>query len=318
MDVPRLVADALGDEEVVAHLSLKGEDALFVTGSRTLRYTAEGLLSDESVADYPHDAERVAVDEGRRKTSIVMDYGTRGQESFAVPSSKADEALHPVLAGVLHAAGVTGPGETVKRTFRFSELTLVVTSQRLVKHVGSAVWDEEFEEVPYEAVTGMDVEEGSVSSQLVISTPDRIQRIKAPNESFPLVEESVRDALLEYYEADSLEALQELFAEEAEAEAEADADAADTEAVSFDAGLDPIQPGGSADEEAAQSRTSDPADELEENGFTSAATKMQSPIDPDELRVELEELEDLLETHADLIEEEQARIEAIRALIPDR
>ncbi|MFB6113501.1 MAG: hypothetical protein ABEJ58_05285 [Halodesulfurarchaeum sp.] len=325
MDVPRLVADALGDEEVVAHLSLKGEDAIYVTGTRTIRYTSEGLLSDESASEYPHDAERVDVEEKRRKANILLDYGTDGQDGFSVPASKLEEALHPVLAGVLHAAGVTGPGETVKRTFRFSELTLVVTSERLVKHVGSSVWDAEYDEVPYDAVSGFDVEEGNVSSQLVITTSDRIERIKAPNESFRLVEETVREALLDHYGVDSLEEFEEMVATE-EPEDETTGGPERNE-VSFDAGVDPIQTGSTddSDEEAtaesAQTTSatagSTGADELEESGFTSAATKVQSKIDPDELRAELDEMEALLETQAEAIEEQQKRIEEMRHLIED-
>lgn len=316
MDVPTLVADALGDEEVVAHLSLKGEDALYVTRSGTLRYTSEGLISDESVMNYPHDAERVGVETGRRKAKIVLDYGTGGQKSFSVPSSKLDEALHPVLAGVLHAAGVTEPGETVKETFRFSELTLVVTSERLIKHVGSAVWDSEYEEVPYERVTGIDVEEGNVSSQLVISTPDRIQRIKAPNESYRLVEESVQESLLEYYGVDSLAELDNVLAEPEEADTESGA-----EAVSFDTGVDPIQPGSTETAEDGSEQTASVAEaveKLEENGFTSAAAKVKQPIDPDELQAELDELEGALEKQAEALEEQRRRLEALRELVPDR
>jgi len=44
--------------------------------------------------------------------------------------------LHPVLAGVLNGNGITDPGETVVKTYRFSELTLIITSDRLVKHIG--------------------------------------------------------------------------------------------------------------------------------------------------------------------------------------
>ncbi len=319
MDVPTLVADALGDEAVAAHVPLKGEDALFVTRTRTLHYRSEGLLSDESVDEYPHDAERVEVGQGRRKATITLDYGTDGQGSFGVPTNRLDEALHPVLAGVLNAAGVTQPGETVKRTYRFSELTLVVTSERLVKHIGSAVWDEEYEEVPYEDVTGLDIEEGNVSSQIVLHTAERTERIKAPNEGFREVDESVRDALFTYYDVDSLEAFKELMAAEAEGEEQAVQSGGETADVSFDEGIDPIGSSGNESGSAvtAGSAASETDDPLTQSGFTSATEKVVS-IDREGLREELDALEAAIKDQQAALEAQRERIRAIRELIPDQ
>lgn len=311
MDVPTLVADALGDETVAAHVPLKGEDTLFVTRTRTLHYRSEGLLSDESVDEYPHDAERVEVSEGRRKATITMHYGTRGQGSFGVPSNRLDEALHPVLAGVLNAAGVTDPGETVKRTYRFSELTLVVTSDRLVKHIGSAVWDPEYDEVPYDAVTDLDIEEGTVSSQLVLHTETRTERIKAPNEAFREVAESVQDALFAYYDVDGLEAFKALKAEDEEGEMEGES--AD---IAFGDGVDPIDTGTTKGEPSGDSGAKAAADQLEEGGFTSAAEKVVS-VDGERLQAELEALEASIEEQETELERQRKRIEKIRDLLPE-
>lgn len=220
MNVPAAVESALDGESVAVRVPLKGEDALFVTPTRTLVYRAEGLLSDESVAAYPHDAERVDVSEGRRKSTISLDYGLEGVEEFTVPTSKLDDVLHPVLAGVLNASGVTQPGETVKRTYRFSELTLVVTSDRLVKHVGGAVWDEDYEEIPFETVRDVGVEEGNVASQLVLTTDRRTERIKAPNDQFRAVRESVEDALFAHHDVRTYEEFRRVVGADEEPEEE--------------------------------------------------------------------------------------------------
>lgn len=313
MEIPELVADALGDEEVAAHVPLKGDDALYVTRTGTLHYRSEGLISDESVEEYSHDAERVAVDEKRRKASIDLDYGTRGEASFSIPANRLKEALHPVLAGVLSAAGVTDPGETVKRTYRFGELTLVVTSDRLVKHVGSAVWDMEYEEVPYESVTDLDIEEGNVSSQIVLHTGDRTERIKAPNEAFREVDETVRDALFAYYDVENLEAFKQLMAtgeEDGTAEPE-------TGDVAFGEGVEPIQPGGESGTATVNSDTGgSPGDPLEESGFTSAAEKVV-PIDRETLLQELEALEASIEDQRQVLQAQKRRIERIRDQLPE-
>lgn len=345
MNVPPRVDAVLGGEDVAAHVPLKGEDALFVTPSRTLLYTAEGLLSDESVTEFDHDAERIEVSSGRRKGKIVLDYGLEGDAEIGVPSSKVNDALHPILAGVLNAAGVTEPGETVKRTYRFSELTLVVTSHRVVKHIGGAVWDEEFEEVPFEDVTGLGVEEGNVASQLVLETTGRTQRIKAPNEEFRDVRETVEEAVFAFHDVASADEFAALMA--------ADEDAEEVEAspeVSFDAepeletspttdanpGGVTEQAGGDTTSEALadstvgqdatsqQSSTSQATetaasktDALAESGFEKATSKVPPQIDTDAVHAALDDIEEELDMQAAAIRAQRERIDEIRDLLDD-
>jgi hypothetical protein len=204
MTLPEIVQSALDDEAVAARVSLGGEDELLVTPTRTLVYRAEGLLSDESVAEYSHDAERVSVSEGRRKSKVTLDYGLDGEETFALPTKALDEALHPVLAGVFNAAGITEAGETVKRTFRFSELTVVVTSARLLKHIGPAVWDEDFEEFHYDDVTDLAFEDGNVATSVVLTVKGRQERFKAPNEQERALREALVDAVCAHHDAATL------------------------------------------------------------------------------------------------------------------
>lgn len=319
MDVPTLVSKALGDEDVAAHVPLKGEDGLFITPTRTIRYAAEGLLSDESVAEFSHDAERVLVSQGRRKATIELDYGTDGSETFTVPAGELDRALHSVLAGVLNANDVTGPGETVIRTFRFSELTVVVTSDRVIKHIGSAVWDHEFEEIPYGDVTGIDIEEGNVSSQFVLRTDTRTQRLKAPNESFRSVRESIEEAVLSYHGVDSVEKFERLLADETEESPE------ETDDVSFDSEVDPVGAPSTETEtetsdpvESEPEPATDPADELEQQGFDPATNSVEPAIDPEVLRARLVELEDTIEQQQAVLDAQRDVIEELADLIPDR
>jgi hypothetical protein len=220
MSHPDIVQSALGDEPVAARVDL-GDDALIVTPTRTLVYRADSLLSDESVTEFPHGAERISVSAGRRKASISLDYGLDGERAFTVPAKFVDRALHPVLAGTLNATGVTDAGETVKETFRFSELTLVVTSDRLVKHIGNAVWDEEFEEFHYDDVTDLAFEEGNVATTVVLTHDGRRERFKAPNERARELRERLTRTVLTHHGVDSLDALRERFADEtADASAE--------------------------------------------------------------------------------------------------
>jgi hypothetical protein len=242
MSVPGIVQSRLDGEQVAAQVSLSGEDGLYVTRTRTLIYRADGLLSDESVEEYSHEAERIEISEGRRKSAISLDYGIDGEEKFKIPSNRLYEALHPVLAGVLNAADVTGPDETVKQTYQFSELTLVITSERVVKHVGAAVWDEDYEEFHFDDVTSLDVEEGSVSSQIIIESDGRPQRIKTPSDQTREVRERIERALVDHYDVSSYDE----FARE-HADVEEDAEAEDDAGTDDDAAAeetDPLASGG--------------------------------------------------------------------------
>ncbi|AGB16699.1 hypothetical protein Halru_2108 [Halovivax ruber XH-70] len=232
MSVPAIVQSALGDAEVVERVSLGGEDELFVTSESTIIYRSDGLLSDESVDEYPHEATRLSVTEGRRKTKLTLEYAIEGTEEFKIPGSVTDAVVHPVLAGVLAGNGITDPGERVIQTFRFSELTVIVTSQRLVKHIGSAVWDEDFEEYRYEDVTGLSFESGSVATQVVLEVDGRQQRIKAPNEQATELRQRLQQAIFAVHDVDSLDELHEKVGLED--------DEADTSTVDFGEGVDPL------------------------------------------------------------------------------
>ncbi|MFB6220425.1 MAG: hypothetical protein ABEH90_03210 [Halolamina sp.] len=215
MSLPEIVTERLDGEQPVAEVALGGDDRLIVTPTRTLIYRAEGLLSDESVEELPHDIERISVEKSRRKATLTLDYGLDGEESVTLPKGKLDEVLHPMLAGVLDAHGVTNPGESVKRTFRFSELTLIITSQRVVKHIGQSVWDEEFEEYPFEEVTNLSFEPGNVATSVVLTLGDHQERFKAPNDDARAVEAAVKDALFAYYDVPDLQAFRDIAADEA-------------------------------------------------------------------------------------------------------
>jgi len=248
MTLPDLLAETVGDESVVAEVSLGGDDRLAVTPTRTLVYRGDGLLSDESVAEYSHDVERIAISTGRRKAKLTLGYGLDGDETLSLPAKRADEALHPILAGVLSATGVTDPGESVLRTFRFSELTLVVTSDRLVKHVGSAVWDEEFEEFPYADLTDLDFEEGTVATAVVLAHGGRSERFKAPNESARALRETLVDAVCDFHDVASLEEFRVTVADD---EDEGAGSGAGTDGTTdFGEGPDPLSASPVADAEA--------------------------------------------------------------------
>jgi len=318
MSHPDIVQSALGDESVAARVDLGGEDALFATPTRTLVYRAEGLLSDETVEEYEHLAERIDVSEGRRKAKVAFDYGLDGEKTLSLPAGKLEETLHPILSGYLISAGVTDPGETLEGTFRFSELTLVVTSERLVKHIGTAVWDEDFEEFHYDGVTDLTFEEGNVATSVVLTLDGRQERFKTPNDSARAVREALESAVLAYHDVVSVE---ELRAEQADDED----DDADGDASVFGSGPEPLSANGNdaADEAAASAGTgaagangqetatesATTASAFDESGFESAA----SADGEGEVSEELAALREAVEEQSRRIERQEELIEQLIA-----
>jgi hypothetical protein len=243
MSVPGIVQESLEGEGVEARIALGGEDELFVTPTRSLIYRGEGLLRDESIEEFAHEVERLHVSEGRKKTRITLEYAIEGEREFTVPNAAAEKAFGPLVEGVLSARGVLDDDEAVIAAYRFSELTLIVAERRLVKHIGEAALDEDFEEFRYEDVTDLSFETGNVAMQVVLTVDGRSERIKAPSDRGPEVRTRLENALWDYYDVRSNE---ELKAAIGAAEAEADsAEEGNAEDDPFGSGLDPL---GSSDD----------------------------------------------------------------------
>lgn len=228
-ELPALLSDAVGGAAVVDTVDVGGGDAIAVTHGATYVYRSDGLLKDESVERFDHDAERLIVSTKRRKSSIRLE-GLDREESFTVPSKVADAVVEAMIEGLLVTNDVLADEETVEALFRFSELTLVVTDRRLFEHVGGAVWDDDFEDLAYGDLSGLDFERGSVATQVVLETRERRRRLKVPNERAGAVRRQLQEAVFEFHDVASLDALERKFAEATEAaEAAEDPSATDAE-----------------------------------------------------------------------------------------
>lgn len=266
MDVPEVVDDTLDGEQVAATVDIGGGDAVYVTPTRTLIYRADGLLSDETVEEYPHDADRLDTSEGRRKVTFQLSYidGTRG---FTVPKRSADDVLTPVLAGLLNAAGAIDPGEGVRQTYRFSESTLVLTDERVLKHIGTAVWDPEYDEYPFDSLAGLDYEEGENNTAVVLGIDGRQHRIKLPNDQARRIRHAIEEVVFAYHGVDSLEALNETVVPD-------EADDTDEEDVADDfGGFEPlVEEEPEPESEAGAETDAEPASDREESDDDRTAT----------------------------------------------
>jgi hypothetical protein len=317
MDVPDLVADALDGESVLASVDIGGDDGVFVTPQRTLVYKGDGLLSDESVGTHEHGFDRLELKQGRRRTSFTLHYYDR-EESFAVGSSYAQDVVKTVLSAHLRATGTLAADEQVRGVYRFNELTVVVGTERLLKHVGGAVWSEDYEAYPYADLTRLDFEEGGHAMQVVIAVSGRPERIKVPNERAAEVRRTIEEAALSFHDADSLAALNEAVAPEEpeEQEGEPGPDYADSGIDSLidrgkgggDAGSPPTTGGDAATtEDADGSADADTTAEAptgsDADGFVSAADT--------EVLGRLEALETKVDEQTELIERQQETIEQL-------
>ena len=237
MDIPDLVQQALGGEEIQAGVSLGDEDAVCFTPTRALVYSGDGLISDEGVNEYPLEVERLGLKRGRRKTKFVFQY-IDGRQSFSVPSNCGDDVLERLLEGVLRIESVLDGRESVAGVYLFSELTLVVAEKRVVKHVGEALWDEDYEVYDFAEVTGLEFERTSVATRIVLDIRGHPQRVKVPNDDAALLRRTLQEALFEFHDVESLEKLNRRLGEDDEVDDVAATD--ETDDLTFGSDIDPL------------------------------------------------------------------------------
>ena len=326
MEIPDLVRQALGDEEVTAGVNLGDEDAVCFTPTRTLVYRGEGLLSDEGVSEYTHDFERLAVSEGRRKTKFTMTY-VDDKQSFAVPGKRTSAVIERLLEGNLRVKDVIEPDEGVSGVFRFSELTLVVTESRLLKHIGEFTWAGDFEAYHYDEVTGLHFEDGSVATAVVLEAGGHPERIKAPNDQAALFRKTLEGSLFAYHDVDSLGELNHVLAvdEESEEQSSGEGEAStESEDLTLGSGIDPLVSDDPAEAESESERPSAAAGQRQSGGSVSAeqdqrratrqaAATTAGPTDADMAAVEeqLATLTATIEQQNELLAQQQQTIKQL-------
>jgi len=205
MEVPDLLRQRL-DAEPRRGVALDGDDVAVITRDRTFIYHEEGLLTDAIIEVYDNNIERLTVSQGRRNTTFHLEY-LDDTSQFAVTNSYAEAMLEGLFDGILAAADVLDDDEELLGVYLFSDLTVVVTDARLVKHIGASVWETDAEVYPFEAVTGLDFEDGAVATQVVLWVDGRAERIKAPNDEAPLLRQTLTRALCAFHGVDSLDQL---------------------------------------------------------------------------------------------------------------
>lgn len=341
MEIPDLVRQELGDEAADSAVNLGDEDLVCFTPTRTLLYRSEGLISDESIDVFEHDVERLSVNDGRRKSTFQLEYVDR-TESFSVSRDRTEPVLERLLGGVLRVAGVLDPEEDVAGVFRFSELTLIITEGQVVKTVGSYVWDQDYEEFPYSKVTGLEFEEGSVATQVIIEVDGRPRRVKAPNDQAPLVKQTLTKALFEFYEVESVSELNEVLQPADSEDGDGASGTSDTERLTLDENISPLVGGSEGEEgdnpldeplleadddadespdktatEATQSSTAATQEQASESTETLETEPSGDGIDPEEFRALQERVGTLTEAVKRQNELLKDQHETIRRLIEE-
>lgn len=295
MSQPDLVSSHLGEEDVIATVSLSGEDSLIVTPSRTLYYEGEGILSDESVTEYPHDIGTLDVSTGRRKARLTLSYPLSDTKELSIPKGSLDSVLHYLLAGILNVNNITDSGEAVHAVYRFNELTVVITSKRVVTSVGSSVWDGEYDEYRFDDLTDLTFEEGSVATQIVLYINGRSQRIKAPKSQAAEVKHDLKQAVFTHFGVDSLNALSEAVA------SGVDDDVEQPSGLPFESAVKPLATG--ADE---QHSVVDDTRDITDSSIDNESTVDSAQLSPETLKSVEESLSNLQVT----IEEQRRTLDA--------
>ena len=339
MEIPNLVRQSLGGEEIEAGVKLGDEDLICLTQTRTLLYRAEGLLSDEKVEEFPHEIERLDVKEGRRKTKFVVEY-VDGTRTFSVPSNRDTQALELFMTGVLRGADVADPDESVVGAFRFSELALVVTEARVVKHIGSSVWSDDYEVYDFADLTGLRFERASVATEVVLEIGGRPQRIKTPNERARKVQQVVENAVFEYYGVDSLEALNDQIADDPDGGDTTGAAGRASSDLGLGGGIDPLVSGDESDTDDGGTATSTESDDtarssssgrssrrddsgptggqsVSASGATETVPESVDSADVEAMREQLDELTAAVNAQGEQIERQRQLIEQLISELRD-
>ncbi|MFB6134438.1 MAG: hypothetical protein ABEJ55_05575 [Halanaeroarchaeum sp.] len=200
---------------------------------------------------------------------------------------------------------MTAPDESVEGLSRLGELTVLITEGRVIKHVGSSVWDDEFEEYDFEDVTGVDIEEGDVSSQIIVEVDGRPQRIKTPSEEARQIRERIERALLSYHGVDSYRA----FVNEVEEADEAERRELDAESGEGDQeSIDVIEEGEAESTEQTDATASEgPEASPDEDAFEFEGVEASEETVADELAA----LREAVERQNELLETQQRALEAL-------
>lgn len=316
MEVPPQVDDALEGAAVIERIDFGAEDAIFFTSEATLHYRGEGLLSDAGVDRYPHeDVTALSVSSGRRKATIELTYAVGNDRQLTVPEHALQDVLEPLLAGILASSGVVAPEETVTAVYRFSELTVVLTSEQLLKHVGDAVWDPDYEAIAWGDVTGLDVEEGDVAAQLVVETASRSQRTKIPRDTAVAVHRDVEAALCAYHGVSDYSEFVSLVSD-TEDDAGTDSQSTTEEDELTEIGLEPLG-AGTPNRDRNRSESTD-LDRLSPGGSTTEAAAQEADVQSEDglsrsaIAAELEDLETALARQAKLLEAHRETLAELR------
>lgn len=277
MAVPGRVESLLNEDEPIDARVALGDDAvLYVTPTRAIVYKASSLLREESLTTVATDVERIVLDEGRKSATVTFEHGLREPERLSIPLANLEESLPAILEGVLRASGVLDTDESVARTFRFSELTVIVTDRRLLKHIGRALWASDFEAFAFDDIVGLRTEEGRVATGVVLEFETGTERFKVPQSATRRLMHELESALCAYH---GVEALDQLRPDDGEEE--------------------PTEP---ALEDELEPLLGDPAEAFE---WSAGRSNREDPV------VQLDELREAIERHEELLDRLQERLDRL-------
>lgn len=180
MELPDVISDLILDDETILSRTLISNGVeLIVTSTRLFLYRGVGLINTESFEEYKLNVDRISISLDRKKAQIILDYGiNRPSVEFQAHRKYLDMIYDPLIRGAIHANNTLQQRESIKKICRKGELTIVLTNMKILKHIGTSLWDIDFESFDLETISKIYVDAGGISSELIIESNNRLHRIK--------------------------------------------------------------------------------------------------------------------------------------------
>ena len=179
MELPDVISDMVLDDEIILSRTLISNSVeMIVTSTRLFLYRGTSLINTESFEEYKLNVDRISISPDRKKAQITLDYGSNRTIEFQAYRKYLDMIYEPLIRGVIHANNILQQGESIKKIYRKGELTVVLTNMKILKHIGTSLWDLDFENFNLETISRIYVAEGGSSSEVIIESNNRLHRIK--------------------------------------------------------------------------------------------------------------------------------------------
>lgn len=204
MTLPGGVSVLVGEDDIIDQVELDTHRMLYVTSTRAIAFRERSLFTEESVEVFPTNVKRLLLNRGKRQSTVTFEYTDRDDRELQLPSDATPPSIRALLESVVRATDVLEGDESIIELYRLNELTVIVTDQRLIKHVGQALWALPFDSIDYETVRDIESEVGQMSTGVFIRTTEGSDRFKLPKDVADRFVSRLEEAVCDYHDVPSV------------------------------------------------------------------------------------------------------------------